>query len=502
MNNKEFDDIIKQKLEALDTEGTVDGWELFREKWEQSNIPDETDNLANNTDSEAEVDDVFDAKLKQNMRGLRMPFNSAHWIKLKAQLESEALFKKRLFVAKTVEIIMLSLIVLVILNIWPIQNEIYKMPIHNVPMVDAIQVDKVTAENYASTQKEINLKSTKTINKVKKTISNFALTPFLHKSIDKKGNSSKFNNKKSSNIAPIQSEHKIDLNQIFPFLNDLENNIDKKQESKLENLGIAVLLNTEINQIKIPKRPMGYPDMSIGSLKEKKEEKSFVSLGFGPKVNLVNSPFDPVYEIDPYNTLNTNFNISAKVHKEVGPVEIYTGLGYTNTSYRPLIIKEIYQNQKRELNHASLENIKFKIVNIPVGVNHNIIDRENIKLYASAGIDVNVVTHSDYEIYDLPATNQGIRLGVNPQIEKTEINSRSLLSQKEFNEGFLQGGSLRDNLYASASVGLGLEKNLSDRTSLYVEPKYSHFITSKGLGPNLDKVHALSIDVGVRFQLN
>ena len=137
MENKEFDDIIKKKLESLNA-NTSDDWDMFKQKWDQ-----ETDNHENEKDLTEDAE--LDAKIKEDMQGLRMPFNSKHWILLKEQLELEALFKRRLFFAKSFEILILAFLAVGILNLWPIQKDIYEIPVYDIPMVASLPVDKVTA---------------------------------------------------------------------------------------------------------------------------------------------------------------------------------------------------------------------------------------------------------------------------------------------------------------------------------------------------------------------
>ena len=102
MNNKEFDDIIKKKLESLNSDGSEGTWDLFKEKWIKESIPKFGSEELSSQDKD------LDAKIKTDMQKLRMPFNSKHWIILKEQLELEALFKKKLFVAKSVELLVLA----------------------------------------------------------------------------------------------------------------------------------------------------------------------------------------------------------------------------------------------------------------------------------------------------------------------------------------------------------------------------------------------------------
>lgn len=511
MDNKEFDNIIKKKLESLNSNGSDDAWDLFKEKWDS-----ETD-LEDVGDELSIEDQDLDAKIKTNMQKLRIPFNSKHWIILKEQLELEALFKKKLFVAKSVELIILAFLVLGILNLWPIQNDIYHIPVDGSPMVASVPVDKETAEKYEA-QEEARLADQREVNqKIYKSTKKFVKETLL----SSEDNSSNLETKSDNQTIIDNGINSESINQALP-LKEVNNNpvqipfIDTPQrESKKvksvaplgnneDNAPIASLQPNALNEIEIPNRPIGYPDIVLTNKASHLEEKSFVSFAFGPKLNLVNSPFDPIYDFDPYNVSNTNFNITAKVHKQIGNLELYGGLGYTNTSYVPKLHEEIYEPREQQFNVASLENIKFKTVNIPVGVRYNIVDSEQYQLYTSAGVDINVIAESEFEIQDIAiGERSGSSLTGQTSGKKNEkVNTNAKLSQKEFNKGILSGGTLKDNFYATASVGFGLNWKTSSRTGIFIEPRYSHFISSKGIGPNEDKLHNLSIDLGFKYQLD
>ena len=508
MNNKEFDDIIKKKLESLNTDGSENAWELFKEKW------DNTSGLDSNGSDLSSEDKELDEKIKTDMQKLRVPFNSKHWIILKEQLELEALFKKKLFVAKSVELLILAFLVLGILNLWPIQKDIYQVPTFDIPMVASVPVDQVTAEkhqlheeNLRAEQKVFNDKIVSTTQDVvRKALQSVEIlsneTFSLIKVVDTKEINSG-NSTENKEIDPSTNNSSIQ----FPFIDNSDNNAHQIESViplvvNYSKGPIASLSQKNIEPLEIPNHPLGFPILVVDNESAENFNNTYFSFALGPKMNLINSPFDPVYEIDPYNTVNTNFNISAKIAKEVGPVELFAGLGYTNTSYAPRLVDEIYEPEPLEslFNVASLENIKFKTFNLPVGVKYNIVESNKYEFYVATGLDLNIIADSEYVIEDKPIGRYPPASAA-PSRDKP-VNSNSKLSQKEFNKGILRGGSLKDNLYASASVSLGLNWKVSDNSGIFIEPRYSHFISSKGIGPNEDKVHSLSIDIGARYLIN
>jgi hypothetical protein len=511
MNNKEFDDIIKKKLESLNNEGSVDDWDVFKEKWDNETTTEHSEN-----EQLSKEDQDLEDRIKTNMQKLRIPFNSEHWIILKEQLELEALFKKKLFVAKSVELLILAFLVISILNLWPIQNDIYQMPVYDSPMVASIPVDKETAKkhkaqeeaellNQNNAKKQIYSSTKELIERTVYSLDKLAIDP-LPSSLKMIFIKNSINPKTPRSIEYENYIHTLDFQ--LPFINNLRQKNDKEQpqemtESEVDSKIIAPLQQNEIYKLEVPSRPIGFPDISLATKNLQKEENTYLSFALGPKMNLINSPFDPVYDIDPYNIINTNFNISAKVNKEFGPIELFAGLGYTNTSYVPRIVDETYEPRESEFNVARLKNIKFKTFNVPLGVRYNLLDSKKFQIYTKAAVEMNIIAKSEYIIQDTPLDSRSQPAGPPAEYSKNnEANVNSKLSQKEFNKGIFSGGSLKDNLYATASVGFGLGWNLSSKSGIFVEPRYAHFISSKGLGPNADKVHSLSIDLGFRYQLN
>jgi len=483
MENREFDDLIKKKLQSLDSPSADDGWDVFREKWEQSNeatpSPEDEDSSVENQEDNQEFDEI----VKKNMLGLRMPFNSAHWIKLKAQLEAESLFRKRLYVAKTVEILMLSLIVIGVLNVWPIQEVIYQLPILDNPMVAQVPVNKETAAKYHQQTAEYK--------------SNITASNSRWNQDQKKPLSSTKTQVKTLSSPPVISPSIEDyLDAIRLNKNDYSTNrndaLDQMHDSSTM-MPSAAILEREIEQLELPIRPMGLPTPMLAS-PIFFGEQSYVSVAIGPRTALVNSPFDPVYNVDPTSTFNTNWGVNAKIHKEIGDVALSTGVGYQTTSYQPFLVNERYNTNEQQFGEIGLENIRFQTVNVPIGVKYNIVDQPKYQIYATAGVDVNFVASATYDIRDEVVGRSGPNPASFGAPSSTSVNERSKLSEKDFNRGLLNGGAFRDNLFATANIGLGAVKSVGESTSIFVEPKYSHFLNSNGIGPNNDRVHRIALD--------
>lgn len=71
------------------------------------------------------------------------------------------------------------------------------------------------------------------------------------------------------------------------------------------------------------------------------------------------------------------------------------------------------------------------------------------------------------------------------------------LNPNDFQRGWWQGASLRDNFYLTLGGGLLVERQLTDDWSLFVQPQYYHSLTQK-IGRAGFKVGVFSMNVGVK----
>ncbi len=92
--------------------------------------------------------------------------------------------------------------------------------------------------------------------------------------------------------------------------------------------------------------------------------------------------------------------------------------------------------------------------------------------------------------------------GVDPQggeIPEPLVPSKT--SQKRYADGFFEGGSFAENSYFTVDLGVGIERHLNERASLFFEPVYQHNPFRKSLGPNQDRINTLSLSTGIRVNL-
>jgi len=78
------------------------------------------------------------------------------------------------------------------------------------------------------------------------------------------------------------------------------------------------------------------------------------------------------------------------------------------------------------------------------------------------------------------------------------INSSDTSSDKIYSQGWFDGGSIIENRYYTVNLGIGFEKRISARYSIFGQTTYSQYLDRKGLGPNNDRFNTLRASTGVR----
>ena len=93
--------------------------------------------------------------------------------------------------------------------------------------------------------------------------------------------------------------------------------------------------------------------------------------------------------------------------------------------------------------------------------------------------------------------NESDRLGLAQLIEEN-----SAFNYKNLSPGWFQKeGSFLQNRYFTANLGLGMERSIGARWSIFTQSIYQHTLLSNGFGPNKDRLNTVSIFAGARASI-
>lgn len=196
-------------------------------------------------------------------------------------------------------------------------------------------------------------------------------------------------------------------------------------------------------------------------------------------------------------------SLSANIENELGGSSIGYGAGFSfdidfgaKFGLRTAFMfrsKQYRLSQNYTLPSNTLDNVFYPVAStvqsnlvvlaIPLDFQYAFFRSDKWKIFATAGIEANFIASRTYR-----------------GSEKTTFNGLTLtkdIQNNQFNRGFVEGGQFIQNAYLSLGGGIGLERQLGDRLSIYMLPVYRHAVTA------VDGVyiHSFNFNIGLRTSL-
>lgn len=188
-----------------------------------------------------------------------------------------------------------------------------------------------------------------------------------------------------------------------------------------------------------------------------------------------------------FRGFNTGFTLGYRQ----GKWGLEAGLAYAQKQYEPKKKVEIYAgNVTSGYVGSYLANVDADLISIPVKVTRRIGKVGKTSVHAVAGVTTNIAAQKSYHYKTVqfpgsaPSSQGPNTIAAQPQLRQT-------------GRGVFENGNLTDNIYASADVGLRLERPIAGRWTVFVEPTYRQSLSSKGLGPRPAKINTFSLQAGV-----
>jgi len=126
------------------------------------------------------------------------------------------------------------------------------------------------------------------------------------------------------------------------------------------------------------------------------------------------------------------------------------------------------------------------VIEIPLDIQYTFFQNEKWKIYAVAGLSTNIIssrTYSGLEEYSGTQTYSTPGMSLN-----RTINS------DDYEQGLFSGGQFTRNAFLSIGGGVGLQRQLGEKVSLYILPIYRHAITPVGE----DFLSSFGVTIGVK----
>ena len=472
-----FDDKIKAQLENHSTPLPAGAWDRFALD-------------LNHSESEAHV---FDDAVKVILDSHQSRYQSKHWQILKSSLDKQS---KRLFdihLAKTMEA---AFVLLIAFALWPGYKEVSELPVPDttVPVNPSYQEHRLDIAQIPLID-QTTLPSQTKVAKGGGPASNANSAGLSRKKT--------INDGKSHTAWPLSSnaESASDHTDLIPLS-------DPEYSEKVVTVATADLSITSHNRLIL----QGIPAKSTQLLAEIPADwgannqiqqpveklRQRVSMAVLGDIHYIMTPHDHLLSKRGYDQLASGYGATIGYTLEGRKWGLRTQLGYRHLYYLPKPYTEVYDgDMQRGYFTESIRNIELNMLSIGFQLSRTVTRLGSWHMYALAGGTCHFAFQANYD------RKQQFLPGVDPLMpgEIPQPTHPSKISQKRFADGLFEGGTLEENYYLSLDVGLGIEKHLNGRISIFLEQTYQHNPFKKSLGPNQDRINSLSLLAGTRILL-
>ncbi len=504
MKDNRFDDIVRSKLSDLKSDSTPK-WNQFLEKKKAEDL--------------VEADMYFDKNVRNSISKHRVEYNANHWTLLKARINYLANLKNKINGLKSLELAALFLILFVSYS--NLDHKAILTP--NEPLAD-LNNNKVNSPTDKSTlQKSLidiqdNISKDNTnnsVNNLEKTIARNAnsvsasnvpasneITRSLlvtSKNISQSSDVNAYNkgisvdsyDNNSGNSMDVASNINNNSTPLFPPVLS-ENETTLFENAFLENLiSINATEPTSINYQRAT--PSIANNIEVAPLQA---NTSWIHIITSFDNNLIFTPDDLAYNTTSRKTEMFGFTFGALYSRLLGRWELETGLT-TSTYSKPWDFTQQYGNFNGWYKY-SLTNIENNFVGIPLQVKYHFLQNVDWSIFGKTGFTSEFVVNSEYTSNNQYLGGVPAQPGSPPL---TEHSDAPFEEDHNFSKGLFQGGSINDNLFVRANIGLGLERNITSNLSVYFSSEYHMNVVNKHIGPNNDKINKFGFIVGVKMLL-
>lgn len=497
--DQQFDAAIAQQLTGLEQTAPAD-WDRFSEILDLA--------------EEEELEEV-DQLVYSNLYTLEAPYNPSHWALMKEHLE--AVFALRMFVlrSKAIETSLMFLLLFTFVQHFSLEQTT-KQPAIDRPIAgqEAVQPSEagtvgseanlltseaqaqaaVSAENGAPTNADVATAMSGDALKQLSMVAPSPSTPIAKQTTSiANRNLDRLHNKTIDALSLPTPRLSIDETSTLPTT-ATGNLVDAAPRLKAVEA-------FEQRTVQPLNRNTALVSSSLKPLASRGLRASMMA---GVDYHRVWSPYDPAFNTGPYTVDSLGFNYGMGLSYRVGRWEFGVGANYSTRTYRPLVPTQQYGTFDYII-IETFDQIHLEELEIPLTVQMNLLpNHTKWSLYPVAGISGNLVLKSVYRVSQAERLSPKLaaQAPTPPREEKEAAEERSRLNDKDFTPGFLEGGNLPDNTYLSYLFGLGIERQLDSRWSLYVQPTYKEqFRMDPGFGPNHDRFRSFSLRFGTRVNI-
>ena len=553
MDHKYFDRILRNKLRRLEEPIEPGAWGLFEQKLDAAGLSDPTVDPSDQAFDEAlrgkldavepaydathwammaeQLDEVFaepeleDVQLDEiayeNLSQLSPPYNAAHWAMMAERLDAAYSFRNKVYRYKIAEVALMLLLIFTVIQYLPHYKK--AKPAKTVKQEQAIATVPQQLEQTVQTSEHSAESPVSVVENKATESSSYVLAELPQPELFAKSSQTDLHLQSTSLDTRIAILQEQATNSVLASLPTLAQNHFSASGTRARpwnfsdvpgaesvqgilttpraDLPIASIEMLDRLAPAIPEADKNLPTCN-GCDQFKKERHWRIGMFASAEANYVMTPYDTKNLLPSYDQFFPGYGGGISIAYSIGKWAFETGGMYSSLSYQPEALRIELRNGSFEEGWSGIgfKEAQLEILKVPLNIRYKYGQLKKWHLYAATGVTAHVAMYQQYNFQKqykgTPSTN-----GFGPPPAPSPPSESSPAQRQALHKGYFEGGGLKENTFLTANLGIGVERYLSPRWSIFFQPNYQHQLFSKGFGPNEDRFNTLSTFLGVRATL-
>ena len=214
--------------------------------------------------------------------------------------------------------------------------------------------------------------------------------------------------------------------------------------------------------------------------------------------NQISTPFNENYNPEgPQSREMYGYTFTGLFSVQKNNFEYETGIGYSLLN-KPVSIRELWDNNIGDVFIYSLTNISYDIFSIPLRAKYHFVRNQDWSLFVTGGVSSEFIASVGYD-----ENNEELNINAptppgGPGPSNPEITESPFRSASNFHNGFLEGGTFKDNFMLRAQIGAGMERSITPTISAYISGDFYTSLLKTTYGPTDDSINKFAITFGIK----
>jgi hypothetical protein len=476
MSDQQFDHKMRQALEQIEAPFDPQSWDALSRK---------LDNTAAPATDATDAPNAFDQRMRERLEGVQPRYQTTHWDMLAQRLDSMA-HVARIRKHKAAEAVLMLLLLANLQLVFKGGTQLFHMPM---PAIQPAVEQPIAAAQHGKSERTRTNAAAPLVAQdmdveMSASLSNSASTATIWSQVlSALGAGSDISTPQNSNTTVATTDANPtggglaramigpDGRPITPGLRPL---------TLLQALGLDRVHSQTVQPIAGIQR-----NQDISTPQKNKRPRSWNLLAsVGLDHNRTNTFDENGEALQTSRQRGARWQVGAAYRGTHWGVE--AGVAYANRRYQTG--KEVFTIRQNSVDGTaigtSFESVSAQLVQVPVRVTRQVARMGRTRVVAVAGATGHLAAQKNYQFSE----------HVYPTVPGTSGNNQPDIPQPD---GLLQGGSVNRNFYATADLGVRVERPVTRGTTAFIESSVSQPVAGAGYGPARARTRTVGVSAGV-----